>query len=382
MSRAIFTSMGQPSTARNVRTPATAVLRLLLFALIALTLASCTRYSGKTPPKVVDGVIDVSGWDFERDGPVKLDGDWEVIPEGTLEDRAVITAPSSGDFVALPWNEGHHRSRGGLDVDASQWVQTRLHVRGNAPGRPLTLSVIEDAAESFYAECVAASGFRSIARAGMRSPREAATFREGLWPHAELSLSGNASCAFVWPRAAGDRVRALEAPRLDDAALATRRSVERSAMILVNLGILTTVICFALIMSLTQRNDALPLWSLSFAGLCAVRVLLVNSGQLFPLAGGSAIEDLPWWRVEYVTLWLGVGSFLRYGAALVARRLPLQGAFTAVLGALSLLGCVESYSVNARWLPVGQLATLATIGIVFHALWIAPSTREIVLSRL
>jgi hypothetical protein len=43
---------------------------------VALLLAGCTRStSGKTPPKVVDGVLDVRDRDFEKDGAVRLDGD-------------------------------------------------------------------------------------------------------------------------------------------------------------------------------------------------------------------------------------------------------------------------------------------------------------------
>ena len=29
-----------------------------------------------TPPPIVDGTIDLSGWDFEHDGPVELKGEW------------------------------------------------------------------------------------------------------------------------------------------------------------------------------------------------------------------------------------------------------------------------------------------------------------------
>ena len=68
------------------------MLRALLFAALALMLVSCTHYSGKTPPKIV---------------------------EGALDDEEVTARPPSADFVAMPWGEAHHKSRSGLDVDES-----------------------------------------------------------------------------------------------------------------------------------------------------------------------------------------------------------------------------------------------------------------------
>ena len=50
--------------------------RWLLIVLIALNAACASEYSGKTSPAIVDGTIDLTDWDFEVDGPIKLDGEW------------------------------------------------------------------------------------------------------------------------------------------------------------------------------------------------------------------------------------------------------------------------------------------------------------------
>lgn len=45
--------------------------------ILSLLAAACSpQYSSKRTPKVVNGEIDLTGWDFSKDGPVKLDGDW------------------------------------------------------------------------------------------------------------------------------------------------------------------------------------------------------------------------------------------------------------------------------------------------------------------
>lgn len=48
----------------------------------------------KTPPQVVDGVIDLRNWDFDKDGIIKLNGQWEFY-----EDQLVSPQDFSGDFL-------------------------------------------------------------------------------------------------------------------------------------------------------------------------------------------------------------------------------------------------------------------------------------------
>ena len=42
----------------------------------SLSAACASEYSGKEPPVAVDGVLDLSDWDFSRDGVIELTGDW------------------------------------------------------------------------------------------------------------------------------------------------------------------------------------------------------------------------------------------------------------------------------------------------------------------
>lgn len=65
------------------------LIRVIILFLICAALSACGKsYSGKEQPKVINGVMDLSGWNFETDGPVKLDGDWFffwnsfIIPAG------------------------------------------------------------------------------------------------------------------------------------------------------------------------------------------------------------------------------------------------------------------------------------------------------------
>lgn len=87
-----------------------AVVLILLFSLIllCLTAVSCGGNAAPSPPQAVNGVIDLANWDFEKDGPVRLQGEWKFIWDDWQED---FTNPGFDDSgwktLTVPklWNE-------------------------------------------------------------------------------------------------------------------------------------------------------------------------------------------------------------------------------------------------------------------------------------
>ena len=65
------------STAKSY--PAT---RWLLLSLLMTLSGGCVS-QGPEPPKVIDGTLDLSEWDFEKDGKVTLKGDWHFLVGST-----------------------------------------------------------------------------------------------------------------------------------------------------------------------------------------------------------------------------------------------------------------------------------------------------------
>ena len=52
--------------------------------MVFITFFSCMdKNSTLISPKAADGVIDLRTWDLDRDGPVKLDGEWKFYYENT-----------------------------------------------------------------------------------------------------------------------------------------------------------------------------------------------------------------------------------------------------------------------------------------------------------
>jgi len=81
------------------------ILKVLFLLAVAFGLLSCST-NQKKAPKAVNGVLDLRGWDFEKDGIVRLDGDWEFYWKQFLSAKDFDTVKKK-HFIAVPkpWNE-------------------------------------------------------------------------------------------------------------------------------------------------------------------------------------------------------------------------------------------------------------------------------------
>lgn len=57
---------------------------LVLLLVLPLLVFSCKKKDIVTSPVAINGVIDLRDWDFEKDGEVNLDGEWEFITYHSL----------------------------------------------------------------------------------------------------------------------------------------------------------------------------------------------------------------------------------------------------------------------------------------------------------
>jgi len=81
--------------------------KLGLLALVwVYWLSACAP--AQSPPAAVNGVLDLTGWDFDRDGPVNLDGEWEMYWQQLLTpaDFALSAPPQPTRLYPFPsaWN--------------------------------------------------------------------------------------------------------------------------------------------------------------------------------------------------------------------------------------------------------------------------------------
>ncbi|WP_176560097.1 ATP-binding protein [Brevibacillus dissolubilis] len=68
------------------------------------TSSSATAAQAKKPPKAINGVLDATDWDFAKDGPITLDGEWDfywssLLPTSQFLDPAANTPAKTGTLT-------------------------------------------------------------------------------------------------------------------------------------------------------------------------------------------------------------------------------------------------------------------------------------------
>lgn len=87
--------------------------RLVLLMLALLWGALAVAFPAMAAPRAQDGVLDLRGWDFDRDGPLLLEGDWQfwrdrlVAPEGIA-----AGSPPAPALLAVPGRWGNQSVEG------------------------------------------------------------------------------------------------------------------------------------------------------------------------------------------------------------------------------------------------------------------------------
>jgi PAS domain S-box-containing protein len=103
---------------------------LAIFPFILFAMVGCQpNIPDRAAPKVVDGVLDLSAWDLDKDGPVELSGNWEFYWNAHLMpvDFTAATPPVPSGFVKVPgtWN-GYEIN--GEKISAQGYATYRLRI--------------------------------------------------------------------------------------------------------------------------------------------------------------------------------------------------------------------------------------------------------------
>ena len=99
---------------------------LLFMAAAAVMLSSCREQNAVPRPTAVNGFLDLSAWDFEKNGPVLLDGQWHFFWERLLDPSAAGFAAPVTVRVPSPWNG---TVIGGRVIDGMGYATYRLRLK-------------------------------------------------------------------------------------------------------------------------------------------------------------------------------------------------------------------------------------------------------------
>jgi PAS domain S-box-containing protein len=115
---------------------------LLLF--LAFCGGSACEFTPKNHPRAVQGSLDLARWDFDRNGPVDLSGEYEFFWNQHLAptDFESMPSPRPSGFIEVPgfWN-GYRLD--GFELSGDGYATYRLAIRLPRPGMPLALKLPE-----------------------------------------------------------------------------------------------------------------------------------------------------------------------------------------------------------------------------------------------
>ena len=81
------------------------MIRNLCYLLIIFSFFSCSS-NDIIPPKAKKGVLDISEWDFNKNGPLELNGEWEFYWKKFITPKTILNKKIKPVYVRLPgvWN--------------------------------------------------------------------------------------------------------------------------------------------------------------------------------------------------------------------------------------------------------------------------------------
>ena len=127
---------------RAIVLPAHRTIVLLLLFGLAFTTHCGRAYSGKTQPRATRGVIDLRAWNFEKDGPLELRGEWEFYWRHFLTAQDFISeiTPARTGYLQMPgiWNRFTLK---GKKLPGQGYATFRLRLLLDRPGRSLSLKL-------------------------------------------------------------------------------------------------------------------------------------------------------------------------------------------------------------------------------------------------
>ncbi len=343
-----------------------------------LFLAACTQpTSGRVPPKVIDGTIDLSTWDFERDGPVPLEGEWLAAPERSESEPSAVPPIAFTDLLDVPFFSESPGSRSGTRFATDAWIYLRVTVLRPTNLEPFAVAFLDWPSPTFRVTCVSDLGVRSGFGDGLWSPGQRSRIASS-WPQAALVSSGTTTCTGMIPRGDDRRLRWLSPGTLSTVASLVR--YREATLTTVNLAMTVSALLLALAFAAFERQGRAALWLCACLGAYALRLVGRAKFQLFVPAPPPALAEWMGFRLEYLGLWLA-GTFAPWYARALANGSAHYCRITsALLLPFVVASLTLSYGANKEFLPLGEAIFILAIAESLRLLWLARGDRAVRLS--
>lgn len=346
---------------------------IVFIVLLAAAAEARTANAGSGPPSVREGVLNLSDWDLASDGPVPLEGEWELYWNRLLapNDFLVSRPPITG-FIGVPsfWSEyateGGHLPRYG-------YATYRLVITGNRGEAPTGIKLIY----AYSAANIWVNGklVRSFGQPGHTRQEEVPRFASSsvidIGPVGDriemviqLSNFNNPQGGLVSGFVIGttERLHAMK-----------QREVMEDCLVF---GALLVMSGYHFILYVLRRKDKSPLYFSLFCLCIAVRTLLSNSRFVVDLYPGVSWA---WWaKLSYLTVYVGLFALASFMYHLFPSRKakPIVRFMQWFCASLTLLAALSGIRVYDKTLLPFEIAALLFLLYTIYAVIRAARARQ------
>ena len=258
----------------------------------------------RIPPRAVNGVLDLSDWDFQKDGPVDLNGEWEFywMQHLTPEDFTQTPPIRKTALIEVPgyW-KGYELE--GKPLPGYGYVTYRLNILLNQPKGSFALRTVE--ISNAYTIYVDGQKIDSLGQAGIN--RETTVPQQfpkifDFEPHStRMELIIQVS---NFHHRRGGVWEVIQLGREIDIRMAQEK---RLSFDLFLFGSIFLMALYHLGLFIVRRKDRSPLYFSVFCFLIALRLLTTGGRYLILLFPGVSWELML--KLEYLSFYLAVPAF-------------------------------------------------------------------------
>ena len=332
-------------------------LTLLISSLVILN-ACRNEPTQRIAPEAVKGILDLTKWDFAKDGPVKLRGEWEFYWQQHLspDELSKPTAPKEIIFIQVPefW---YNYEIDGIKLPGEGYATYRLTVLIEPQKKPLALRLMEiSTAYTLFVngKNMASAGVAGTDRDSSRPKwiRQIASF-ESPTDHLEIVLH-----VANFHHRKGGMWEVFELGR----EKSIRQSQEkRLGFDFFLFGSIVIMGLYHLGLFVVRRKDRSPLYFSIFCFLIALRLFTTSERVLIRL-----LPDLNWEiliKLEYLSYYLAVPAFALFMRSLFPkfskRVLYIIGLLAAGFSLIVLISQARFYSHFVTFYEIITILALA-----------------------
>ncbi|MEM7179358.1 MAG: adenylate/guanylate cyclase domain-containing protein [Spirochaetota bacterium] len=341
---------------------------LILFLTCLFLLPSCKpSQARKKQPKITKGILDMKGWDFEKDGPVTLAGEWKFYWHTFLSPRGETPA-SPLQYTAIPskWNgiTVNGKPIGGQGFGTYQ-LRILLPETSNH-SESLDLGFKLDTIGTSYALYINGELLVKIGEVGENQEDAKPAFSPVVLPLKRKAGVLEILCHVSnFEHARGGLWGEITVGPL--AVLSQQRENNLLTEIFL-CGALLLIGAYHLGLYALRRNNTSPLYFALFCFFLVLRTLLTGEMYIYQL-----IPNIPWefgQRIEYLTLYLSIPVFLKFLASIFPEEVSkrLQKFLIIPSSILSSIVLLFPPIWFTRTLIIMEIIIVLTIFIVIYTL--------------